>query len=267
MRPGGGLSTVACRNGDVPSADPRPGAAHRRARPVAGCRAARRRGRGRRAARRDQDRPDRGDRAGRAHDPVVAHRLRIRAGSAQEGRRARPAAVRVRRRVPADRPAAAHAARHAALAAAREHEAVARGQRSLSPRMSSRGFAPTARCSRARSTTPRRSSRPPDGWSGANQVPIMLDFLARQGVVAIAGREGRHRRWDLAERVYPDDLPEFDDEEAARLLDERRLKAAGIAKQQLAVDAGRPGGRARRHRGDDAEVPRRPRGGRRARAG
>jgi len=75
-------------------------------------------------------------------------------------------------------------------------------------------------------------SRPPDGWSGANQVPIMLDFLARQGVAAIVGREGRHRRWDLAERVYPSDLPEYDAEEAARLLDERRLRAAGIAKQK-----------------------------------
>ena len=60
----------------------------------------------------------------------------------------------------------------------------------------------------------------------------MLDFLSRQGVAAIAGREGRHRRWDLAERVYPGDLPEFADDEAARLLDERRLQAAGIAKQQ-----------------------------------
>ena len=73
-------------------------------------------------------------------------------------------------------------------------------------------------------------SRAPDGWSGANQVPIMLDFLSRQGVAAIAGREGRHRRWGLAERVYPDDVPEFAADEAARLLDERRLKAAGIAK-------------------------------------
>jgi uncharacterized protein YcaQ len=75
-------------------------------------------------------------------------------------------------------------------------------------------------------------SRPPDGWSGANQVPIMLDLLSRQGVVAIAGREGRHRRWDLAERVYPGDLPEFALDDAVRLLDERRLKAAGIAKQK-----------------------------------
>jgi hypothetical protein len=71
-----------------------------------------------------------------------------------------------------------------------------------------------------------------DGWYSSNQVPRMLDFLHRQGVVAISGREGRHRRWDLAERVYPRDLPRYTDEEAAQLLDERRLKAAGIAKQK-----------------------------------
>lgn len=73
-------------------------------------------------------------------------------------------------------------------------------------------------------------SRAPDGWSGTNQVPIMLDFLTRQGVVAVVDREGRHRRWDLAERVYPRDLPEYGDEEAAQLLEERKLKAAGLAK-------------------------------------
>ena len=75
-------------------------------------------------------------------------------------------------------------------------------------------------------------SRAPDGWSGSNQVPHMLEFLMRQGVVAVTGREGRQRRWDLAERVYPADLPEYDDDEAARLLDERRLQAAGIVKQK-----------------------------------
>lgn len=72
--------------------------------------------------------------------------------------------------------------------------------------------------------------RAPDGWSGSNQVPIMLDFLLRQGEVAVARREGRRRVWDLAERVYPQDLPEYTDDEAARLLEERHLQAAGIAK-------------------------------------
>jgi uncharacterized protein YcaQ len=75
-------------------------------------------------------------------------------------------------------------------------------------------------------------SRAPDGWSGSNQVPTMLDVLMRQGEVAIVGRHGRHKRWDLAERVYPPNLPEYDDEEATRRLDERRLQAAGIAKQK-----------------------------------
>jgi uncharacterized protein YcaQ len=75
-------------------------------------------------------------------------------------------------------------------------------------------------------------TRPPDGWYGSNQVVHMLDFLQRQGEIAIVGREGRHRRWDLAERVYPADLPEYDFDEAERLLAERRLQAAGIAKQK-----------------------------------
>lgn len=73
-------------------------------------------------------------------------------------------------------------------------------------------------------------SRAPDGWSGSNQVPTMLDFLTRQGAVAVVGREGRHRRWDLAERVYPAGMPEYSAEEAAHLLGERRLQAAGLAK-------------------------------------
>ncbi|MDF2555299.1 MAG: hypothetical protein K0R60_1194, partial [Microbacterium sp.] len=99
--------------------------------------------------------------------------------------------------------------------------------------------------------------RPPDGWSGSNQVPHMLEFLSRQGVVAVAGREGRHRRWDLAERVYPADLPEYEPEEAERRLAERRLQAAGIAKQKSpwtpVGDAGEPAvieGSARRYRVD-----------------
>ena len=74
-------------------------------------------------------------------------------------------------------------------------------------------------------------ARPPDGWSGSNQTPTMLDFLARQGLVAIAGRDGRHRRWDLAERVYPQNLPEYSVEEAELLLQQSRLRAHGIAKQ------------------------------------
>ncbi len=38
--------------------------------------------------------------------------------------------------------------------------------------------------------------------------------------------------WDLAERVYPADFVEQEYDEAKRRLDERRLQAAGIAKQK-----------------------------------
>ena len=100
-------------------------------------------------------------------------------------------------------------------------------------------------------------SRPPDGWYGSNQVGIMLDVLQRKGEVAVVGREGRHRLWDIAERVYPQDLPQYSDEEAVRLLDERRLQAAGIAKQKSpwtpVGEAGEPAvieGSARKYRVD-----------------
>jgi uncharacterized protein YcaQ len=75
-------------------------------------------------------------------------------------------------------------------------------------------------------------TRPPDGWYGSNQVVHMLDFLQRQGEVAVVRREGRNRVWDLAERVYPIGTPEYGFDEAERLLGERRLQAAGIAKEK-----------------------------------
>jgi uncharacterized protein len=100
-------------------------------------------------------------------------------------------------------------------------------------------------------------TRPPDGWYGSNQVPLMLEFLQRQGEVAVVGREGRHRRWDIAERVYPQNLPEYEFDEAERMLGERRLQAAGIAKQKSpwtpVGDAGEPAvieGSSRKYRVD-----------------
>jgi uncharacterized protein YcaQ len=48
-------------------------------------------------------------------------------------------------------------------------------------------------------------------------------------VVAVAGRRGTDRLWDLAERVYPDD-PVVPLEQARRSRDELRLRALGIAR-------------------------------------
>lgn len=86
--------------------------------------------------------------------------------------------------------------------------------------------------------------RAPDGWSGSNQVPHMLEFLMRQGIVAVHSRKGRQRRWDLAERVYPQDLPEYGEEEAEHLRHQRRLQAVGLSKWKSTWtpvgDAGEP---------------------------
>ena len=104
-------------------------------------------------------------------------------------------------------------------------------------------------------------SIPSDGWYGSSQVVHMLDFLQRQGKVAIAGRRGRSRVWDLAERVYPKDMPEYEYDEAERMLAERRLQAAGIAKQKSPWtpigEAGEPAvieGSARKYRVDPEAV-------------
>lgn len=70
------------------------------------------------------------------------------------------------------------------------------------------------------------------GWYGPNEVPRMLEILARIGEVAISGRQGRQRLWDLPERVYPQDLPALDIAEAEDVLRERRLQAAGLAREK-----------------------------------
>jgi uncharacterized protein YcaQ len=62
----------------------------------------------------------------------------------------------------------------------------------------------------------------------------MLEFLSLRGDVAVSRREGRDRVWDLAERVYPVDVDELSDEEAARLRADRRLGYLGVARPKAA---------------------------------
>ncbi len=71
------------------------------------------------------------------------------------------------------------------------------------------------------------------GWTNARNVTQMLEFLMMRGEVAIAGRQGRQRLWDVAERVYPHDVEAVPAEEARRLRDERRLRALGIARSKM----------------------------------
>ncbi|HEV2784732.1 MAG TPA: crosslink repair DNA glycosylase YcaQ family protein [Actinophytocola sp.] len=66
------------------------------------------------------------------------------------------------------------------------------------------------------------------GWTHDRNVTQLLEFMVLRGEVAVAGRSGRDRLWDLATRVYPDD-PVIPLDEALRIRNERRLRALGIA--------------------------------------
>ena len=70
------------------------------------------------------------------------------------------------------------------------------------------------------------------GWTNNRNVTQMLEFLMMRGEVAIAGRVGRERVWDLAERVYPADVVVPSVDEARRAKNERRLASLGIARQK-----------------------------------
>ncbi|MEO6082393.1 MAG: crosslink repair DNA glycosylase YcaQ family protein [Umezawaea sp.] len=67
------------------------------------------------------------------------------------------------------------------------------------------------------------------GWTNNRNVTQLLEFMVLRGEVAIAGRRGGDRLWDLASRVYPAD-PVVPAEQARRVRDERRLRALGIAR-------------------------------------
>jgi uncharacterized protein YcaQ len=76
-----------------------------------------------------------------------------------------------------------------------------------------------------------------EGWSSRRSVAEMLEALNMQGKLAMVGRKGRQRLWDLAERVYPQ-VEAVPLEEARRERVERRLAAEGIARKRVQGRAG-----------------------------
>jgi uncharacterized protein len=84
------------------------------------------------------------------------------------------------------------------------------------------------------------------GWNENRNVSRLLDCMVQRGEVAAAGRDGRDRLWDLAERIYPDD-PVVPADKARRIRNERRLRALGLARARGAecsvepVDVGEAG--------------------------
>jgi len=88
---------------------------------------------------------------------------------------------------------------------------------------------------------------PSSGWTNNRNTTQMLEILMLRGEVAISGRIGRERVWDLPERVYAANVVIPSVEEATRVRNERRLASLGIARRKTravpveAVDVGEAG--------------------------
>jgi uncharacterized protein YcaQ len=63
-------------------------------------------------------------------------------------------------------------------------------------------------------------------WWGERKMGLMLEMLAVRGEVAVVGRQGKQRIWDLAERWYPE-TDRVSLAEAKRHLEERRQRRLG----------------------------------------
>jgi uncharacterized protein len=70
-------------------------------------------------------------------------------------------------------------------------------------------------------------TRDPHEWWGSRKVALMLQILEARGVVAVVGRRGKQRLWDLAERWYPD-VEAVPWPEARAELEERRWRSLGV---------------------------------------
>jgi uncharacterized protein YcaQ len=80
---------------------------------------------------------------------------------------------------------------------------------------------------------------PSTGWTNNRNVTQLLEILMWRGEVAISGRIGRQRLWDLPSRVYPP-VPDVAVAESERRRNERRLGALGIARAKRVVMPAEP---------------------------
>ena len=74
---------------------------------------------------------------------------------------------------------------------------------------------------------PLQSNRRNHRWWGSRWVGLMVDILQARGHIAVAGRRGGHRLWDIAERWYPE-TETVHLSEAERVLEEQRFRALGV---------------------------------------
>jgi uncharacterized protein len=73
----------------------------------------------------------------------------------------------------------------------------------------------------------RPSVREAHRWWGARKMGLMLGMLNARGEVAVVGRRGKQRLWDLAERWYPE-VEKVPWTEAKRVLEEKRFRSLGV---------------------------------------
>src|SRR5581483_110864 len=64
-------------------------------------------------------------------------------------------------------------------------------------------------------------------WWGERKMGLMLNVLNARGEVAVVGRRGRQRVWDLSERWYPK-TERIPWREAKHILEEKRFRSLGI---------------------------------------
>ena len=76
------------------------------------------------------------------------------------------------------------------------------------------------------------------GWTNKRNTTQMLDWLSAMGIVAVVGRAGADRVWDLAERWLPIDVPHVPIVEAERELARRRLRRQGVIRVGSSEDVG-----------------------------
>ena len=65
-------------------------------------------------------------------------------------------------------------------------------------------------------------------WYGARYVGRMLQLLDKRGEIAVVGRRGGARLWDLAERWYPPEEDRLTRAQADRRLAEQRFRSQGV---------------------------------------
>jgi uncharacterized protein len=78
------------------------------------------------------------------------------------------------------------------------------------------------------------------GWNVDRNVRMMLTCLLARGEVAVNGRVGNQRKYDLAHRVYPNGVRAVPIDEAREIGNRRRLHALGIARAKGTALPGEP---------------------------